>query len=174
MADATPQAPRPAFQEAATSPAHPKVPYGKCNVCGHCGDDCTGRELTRYRLSFEIRDGDNEYYKDTIMDCDHEPTEEEQVKYVHSQYAVYDSEKELAAAWLEEWEEYQGTGCLYLGGDYRIIQDVGIEPEPSEMTQLKAVHSELLEAAKENIDFLPMNARSKKLYDAIGKAEGRA
>jgi hypothetical protein len=57
--------------------------------------------MHRYRISFQIRDGDHEYYKDTVMDCDHEPTEEEQVKHVFEQYAIFDSEKELAAAWPE-------------------------------------------------------------------------
>jgi hypothetical protein len=32
--------------------------------------------------------------------------------------------------------------------DYRIIEDIGIEPEPGEMLQLKAVNAELLAALK--------------------------
>ena len=87
----------------------------------------------RYRISFQIRDGDNEYYKDTIMDSDHEPTEEEQVGEVFLQYGVTDyvaySEnvaKKLKAA---AWKQWQEDGYLELGRDYRIIQDIGIEPE---------------------------------------------
>ena len=104
----------------------------------------------RYRISFQIRDGDNEYYKDTIMDCDHEPSEEEQTRHVFEQYAIYDSENELAAAWPEVWQQCQeNNGHLEdLGGDYRIITDIGIEPEPGEMLQLKAVNAELLAALK--------------------------
>jgi hypothetical protein len=104
-------------------------------------------ELTRYRISFQIRDGDNQYYKDTIMDCDREPTEEEQVKYVYSQYGIYD-EGEADENEADAWKQWQADGYLELGRDYRIIEDIGIEPEPGEMIQLKAVNAELLAALK--------------------------
>ena len=39
--------------------------------------------------------------------------------------------------------------------------------------RLIAAAPELLAAARDNIDLLPLNARTKKLYDAISKAEGR-
>lgn len=109
----------------------------------------TPSAIKRYRISFQIRDGDNEYYNDTVMDCDHEPTEEEQVKHVFEQYATFDSEKELAARWPEAWQTYKDGGYLEdLGRDYRHISDIGIEPEPSEIIQLKAVNAELLAACK--------------------------
>jgi hypothetical protein len=106
----------------------------------------------RYRISFQIRDGDNEYRNDTIMDCDHEPTKEEQVGEVFLQYGVTDyvadSEKVAKKLKAAAWKQWQADGYLQLGRDYRIIQDVGIEPEPGEELQLKAINAELLAALK--------------------------
>jgi hypothetical protein len=123
----------------------------------------------RYRISFQIRDGDNEYCKDTIMDSDHEPTEEEQVGEVFLQYGVTDyvaySEKVAKKLKAAAWKQSQDDGFLELGGDYRIIEDIGIEPEPGEMIQLKAVNAELLAALKDLSESMCMAEEAEHRLD---------
>jgi hypothetical protein len=67
------------------------------------------------------------------MDSDHEPTEEEQVGEVFLQYGVTDyvaySEKVAKKLKAAAWKQWQEDGCLELGRDYRMIEDIGIEPQ---------------------------------------------
>ena len=164
MAHATPKARRPASQKATTSPA-----------------------LQQYRISFQIRDGDNEYYKDIIMDCDHEPTEAEQVGEVFLQYGITDyvaySEKVAKKLKAAAWKQYQDDGFLELGRDYRIIADIGIEPEPDDIKQIKAVNAELLSALQAAFVYICENNQDssgdrpetfEKIQSALAKAEGRS
>jgi hypothetical protein len=69
------------------------------------------------------------------------------LQYGVTDYVAYSEKaaKELKAA---AWKQWQEDGYLELGRDYRIIEDIGIEPDPGEMIQLKAVNAELLAALK--------------------------
>jgi len=118
----------------------------------------------QYRISFQIRDGDHEYFNDTIMDSDHEPTEEEQVKYVYSQYGIYD-EGAADENEADAWKQWQADGYLELGRDYRLITDIGIEPESGEKLQLKAVNAELLAALKGLSDSMCMAEEAEHRLD---------
>jgi len=131
----------------------------------------------RYTISFQIRDGENEYYKDTTMDSDHKPMEEEQVKYVWERYSLYEESDRVVGA-DKAWKQYQDDGCLELDGDYRLIEDIGIEPDT------RVADPELLEALKKANDFIlsiPTETYTKLQngYDhqpvlaALAKAEGR-
>jgi hypothetical protein len=136
---------------------------------------------TRYRITFTVRDGDNEYADWLTDEWDTEPSADEAAEYVirehgFSMYDGHDDDRPGARFIKRALKEYKQHGFFTLSGDYRIVKDFRVRLDP------EAVLQQLLEAAKTAADILASlcsdnrsdhgeEAAFNKLTAAIANAE---
>jgi hypothetical protein len=101
----------------------------------------------RYFISFTVRDGDNKYGDDTILDCDHELTDEECVEHVIRTYCWGDTDKETEELVREAKALYAEDGYFEESPGYRHFTDIGIEKDDDDV-RLHNAAPKLLECAK--------------------------
>jgi hypothetical protein len=124
----------------------------------------------RYTLSFNIRDGDNQYYGDTWADFDQEPTEHEQVEFVIRQYCGGDSDAETEEIVQAAIKEYEQHGYFEETPGYRHFTDIGIAESAADR-----INAELLECCKLALRFSDRkNPKVRDAYNRIKEAIAEA